>query len=135
MVPQRAEYTVDLNVESHEEFPMPELRRRKRHEASVSDTETDSEVNNRCDSDTLEEVSDSQTGVARKKDGHSKGETKMKKVAKRLFFGTMLLFGLVATISAGHLATLGLVVGDHARVPRTTAPALFPGAQLSARST
>lgn len=87
---------------------MVELRRRKqaRQPASQSDTETDTEVNDGCDSDTLDDL----PPVEKPKGGHSKGESKLGKVLKRLFFGTMLLFVLVATIAAGHMATLGLVV-------------------------
>ena len=40
---------------------------------------------------------------------HSKGEGKLKKVLKRLFFGSLLLATLCVIVASGHLATLVLV--------------------------
>ena len=82
---------------------MSTLRKRAGNAAAptalASDTETDG-----SDAETAVE-----SGPARPAK-HSKGEGKLMKVVKRLFFGTLLIFITIGILASGHLSTLGLVL-------------------------
>ena len=76
----------------------PSLRNRKPSKPAEEGSDTD------AGDDHLDEHS---TAPATK--AHSKGEGKLQKVLKRLFFGSLLLVTLCVIVASGHLATLALV--------------------------
>lgn len=94
---------------------MSSLRSRKAAVPKPPTTDSDTDAGD----DLLDEPSAPKPAVA-----HSKGEGKLKKVVKRLVFGTLLLVTLCAIVASGHLATLALV-RPRAHVPaRLTHPIL-----------
>ena len=79
---------------------MSSLRSRKAPVPKPPTTDSDTDAGD----DLLDEPSAPKPAVA-----HSKGEGKLKKVVKRLVFGTLLLVTLCAIVASVHLATLALV--------------------------
>uniref|UniRef100_A0A7S0NMZ8 Phosphatidate cytidylyltransferase n=1 Tax=Calcidiscus leptoporus TaxID=127549 RepID=A0A7S0NMZ8_9EUKA len=79
-----------------------------------SDTDTDTELENLCLDEAERECATSAAPIGDAEvqgaKTHSSGEDKLVKLAKRLFFGSLLLCSLLGILALGHLATLGLVL-------------------------
>ena len=89
---------------------MSTTRRRTRNAVGRTSNELELEKTASCsDTDGGDEGFDDQMPTQQVTKGHSKGEAKLKKVFKRLFFGTLLLLSLCMIIAMGHVATLALV--------------------------